>query len=79
MDPDIRELKHAIQEIAFGLSEALEADHAQDVGDKARYEELNDRARARVKKLLLRMGLSASGIHHRSVPSEEAAHLPAGG
>lgn len=64
MDPDIRELKHAVQELAFGLDEALAADAALDKGDSDRYRELNERARTRVKKVLLRMGLSAAGISH---------------
>jgi hypothetical protein len=64
VDAEIREIKQAVQELAFGLDEALAADAAQDKGDLDRYRELNERARTRVKKVLLRMGLSAAGIPH---------------
>lgn len=72
MDSDIRELQHAVRELAFGLDEALQADLALDQGNKARYEELNERARQRVKKLQIRLGLGAAGIPHmRSAPQQE--------
>ena len=64
MDPDILELRQAVQELAFGLDEALAADAAGDKGDFDRYRELNERARQRVKKLQTRMGLSAAGVPH---------------
>jgi hypothetical protein len=64
VDPDILELRQAVQELAFGLDEALAADAAGDKGDFDRYRELNERARERVKKLQIRMGQSAAGIPH---------------
>jgi ElaB/YqjD/DUF883 family membrane-anchored ribosome-binding protein len=64
VDAEIRELKHAVQELAFGLDEALAADAAGDKGDFDSYRALNERARQRVKKLQIRMGQSATGIPH---------------
>jgi len=64
MDAEIRELKHAVQELAFALDEALAADAASDAGDFDRYKLMNARARERVKKLQIRMGLAAAGIPH---------------
>jgi len=69
MEVEIRELEHAVRELAFALDEVLGADLAIQEGDKGRYEELNERARKRVKKLLIRLGLGAAGIPHiRSAP-----------
>lgn len=67
MDADLRELKQAVQDLAIAVDEVVSADAALDAGDKARYRELNQRARERVKRVLLRLGFSAAGVSH--IPS----------